>query len=261
MKLFRLFCLSAFLPFCLSSCDHPYLAYLFDEPVPVEQDTVCTTYTPIDTPAFITSMMIMDDWHDYIVLNVYPHADTIYEGEDIQFALDSMVKLRLPQYESSTYVNDDNRLLQCVIVKGTNDKSLLLGKIWIRYFGARYYFACESQSMVVFGAMNETEFNDNLVKLPSFRMVNWMYMHLDSLSQNNSMAIALDTSNCKGGWYWFDTRFNDYDPPQVFLDYADAAGWDDVLSNVGETIVVEGRASDAEIMYYLNLGYMVKVID
>ena len=229
--------------------------------LPIEQDTVCTSHTPITSPAFITSYMIMDDWQDYIVLNVYPHSDTIYEGEDIQPALDSMVGLIVPQYPRKVYVHDDNRLLQSVMLKGTNDKSKLLGKIWIRYFGARYYFGCEPQSMEVMGSQTEAEFNENLIEFPSFNMINWLHTDWDSIGYVKSMTIALDSAHCKGGRDWFDTRFNPYEPLPQLLNYAEEAGWNDVLSNVGEVITLEGRVSDSEIMKYLNEGYIVKVKD
>lgn len=257
-----------FLFISLTSCDavNGWLDYI-NPPEPIEQDTVCTTYTPITQPAFITAYMIQDAYQGDRILNVYPYIDTIHEGEDIQIALDSMVGLLYPQYSRKVYVNDENDLLHSVILKGTNDKNKLLGKLWIRYNGYRHYYGCEPQSMIVVGSQTESEFNENLIEFPSFDLINWMNTNWDSTSYIKSIGIALDTAHCKGGRYWFDMRFNPFTPLPVFVNYAIVSGWDNALTNfggthipnIGKTITLNYRASNLEIMDYLNQGYCVKV--
>lgn len=225
-------------------------------------DTVCTTYDPITSPEFITAYMEMDPYQTDRILIVGSYRDTVSATDDIQVALDSMIGLLLPNYPRRVYVNDNDDRLMSVMIRGSNDKNLLLGKLRIDYNNIRHIFGCISQSMIVAGSQTVQEFNENLVLFPSFRYINWRNMEMDQATQDTSVGIALDTSNCKGGRDLFDTRHSPNPTPPVFLVYSDKAGWIDALGALhdpGQTVDLTAiRASNDMIRYWVEAGNSVK---
>lgn len=233
-----------------------------DSTEPLETDTVCITYDPITSPEFITAYMEMDPYQTDRILIVGSYRDTLDDTDDIQVALDSMIGLLLPNYPRRVYVNDNDDRLMSVMIRGSNDKNLLLGKLRIDYNNIRHIFGCISQSMIVAGSQTVEEFNENLVLFPSFRYINWRNMEMDQETQDNSVGIALDTANCKGGRDLFDTRHSPNPTPPVYLVYADKAGWIDALGALhdpGQTVDLTAiRASDDMIRYWVEAGNSVK---
>jgi hypothetical protein len=262
MKPFRL---SAFLPFCLcallGSCtwNHPDLVWPADDPEPVEQDTVCTSHTPITTPAFITAYIEMDDYLGDRILIVGTHRDTLEPGDDIQTSLDSMIGLLLPQYTRHVYVLDTDDRLMSVIIDGTNDVNVLLGKMRIEYNGYRHHFGVISQSLIVAGSMTAAEFDEAIKRYPSFRYINWRLTAFDSVTYDIQMTAALDSIHCKGGRDWFQTQFNPYEPLPQLITYAHVAGWDEVPEGIMGTTVelTYARVSDNLVQELLLKGASV----
>lgn len=260
LRLFHLLCLFGLLS--ISACDwssnqsvQEWLD-LLNPPDPIVQDTVCTTYDPVLLPEFVGAYMLMDPYQGDRILSVYPYSDTIHPGEDIGHSLDSMLQLLYPQYTIKVYVNDTDDRLISVIMKGTNDKTKLLGKLWVRYNGFRHYFGAEPQSLLTFGSMTFDEMYDAYIEFPSFRYTNHQNMVLTPDQHNKLDEVALDSLHCKGGRDWYDFFFREHPPQPEHVDYALVAGWPHINHGIGEAIEITGRA---DLWYYLDRGYMVKV--
>lgn len=227
--------------------------------LPLVTDTVCTSYTPVTTPEFITAYMEMDDYFGDRILIVASHRDTLEPGDDIQASLDSMIGLILPQYTRHVYVLDTDDRLMSVTIDGTNDKNLLLGRLRVDYNGYRHIFGCISQSLIVAGSRTPEEMEASIMAYPSFRYINWRNTDWDSTTYVKQMTIALDSAHCKGGRDWFQTQFNPYEPLPELITYAHTAGWDEVPEGIiGTTVdLTYARVSDTLIDQLLQQGASV----
>jgi len=247
-----------------SSCTWPGIIVPPD-PEPVQLDTVCTTYDPVLQPAFITGYMIMDGFVGDRILKVGNHVDTIAETEDIQIALDSLLGLLFGSLERRVYVNDTNQNLMTAFIIGTNDLTKLTGKIRIVTDHAIYHFGTIMRGMVSMGSQTPEEFLANIIGLPSFYLISWYGMHLDSIEYITHGWAALDTTHCKGGQYWFQTQFNDFPIIPEIPAHAVHVDWQNVQTIAGEDVLAFGivdltdrRATDYEISYWLEKGFAVK---
>lgn len=230
------------------------------DPIPLEEDTVCTTYDPITQPEFVTGYMIADgaSTTGQRVIVVWSHSDTLEAGEDVGASLKNLLEEVYPQYTHSVWVSPTDDRYIFFITDGTNDRNILFGKCYIRYAGARYQFGVQMQKLAPIG-MNCDQFGELIVKYPSFNYISWYGSPCDSLEEHNQAGKAIDADHCKGGRDWMDFRHNNYPMSDSMENLAEVAGWGFVGENIG-FIDLSGRSvSDEEVFYWMNKGYCVKV--
>jgi len=215
------------LQFTVTSCtfDHPLLDWPPDDPEPIEQDTPCA---PImyDQPAFVSGWWYIPfDIFGDVKVCAYPHCVTVPIGTDVTAILDSLLNEFNPAYDYTVYQSQDAVVF---IAEGTNNRSLFLGKVWIRpeSVNSGWGFDCNAQSFFFLDALTFDQYMTAIDSFPSFDRFMFQFTNWDSIEYIKAFDKILE---CRIGRIYADLRYLPFTFPDSVYDKFEAAGWDNVL--------------------------------
>ena len=202
--------------------------WAYHPPQPIEEpsDTICTPIEYTD-PAFVQGWWYIPNYPiDSVQVCVYPHCVTVAFNPSVIVVLDSLLSEKYPAYSYEVFTDFPETFV--FIAKGTNDKALFNGKVWIRptQFASGWGFDCNPQSFFFFDALSPEQWLDKIDQYPSFDRFTLQYTHWDSLEYIKAFDKILE---CRIGRKYADLRYLPFTFPDSVYDKFDVAGWEQVL--------------------------------